>query len=337
MNGIAIRLSTVFALSLATCSLAFAGTIEDVRARGTLHCGVSEGLPGFSEADATGQWRGFDVDICRAIAAAVLGDPDAVAYVPQSTAGRFEALENGEIDVLSRNSTWTMSRDTDLAIDFAGIAYYDGQGFLARADYGMRSALELFGARICVITATTSEDNAAEFFGARGIDVSFMAFDTRAEARQAYADEQCDAMTADRSALAAERSLMTTPDDHVVLPEVISKEPLGPATRNDDPAWTDLVRWTLYGLINAEEQGLSSSGVNGASSDGQAAKALALGQPAAAPLQLGDNWLVTVIASVGNYGEIFERNLGIDTPLAIERGINAPWNAGGLLYAPPMH
>lgn len=332
MQAFGLRLVATALMAAATASSASAGTVDDIRARGVLNCGVSEGLPGFSEADSDGTWHGFDVDICKAIAAAVLGDPDKVSYLPQSTAGRFKALADDKIDLLSRNSTWTMTRDATLGLDFAGIAYYDGQGFLARTDYGMRSALELFGARICVISATTSEDNAAEFFGSRGIEVTFMRFDTRAEARQAYGEEKCDAMTADSSALAAERSLMPTPDNHVILPEVISKEPLGPVTRDDDPAWTDVVRWTLYGLINAEELGLTADAM---ASDG-AEKATALGQPVAAALGLEDAWLTNAIAAVGNYGEIFERNLGVNTPLGIERGINAPWNGGGILYAPPM-
>jgi general L-amino acid transport system substrate-binding protein len=338
MQGFGLRLVASALSTMAAASAAYAGTVDDVRARGVLNCGVNEGLPGFSEPDAAGMWHGFDVDICRAISAAVFGAPDKVAYVPQSTAARFDALANGEIDVLSRNSTWTMTRDATLGLDFAGIAYYDGQGFLARADYGMRSALELFGARICVITATTSEDNAAEFFRTRAIDVAFMRFDSRADARQAYAEEKCDAMTADSSALAAERSLMPTPDDHVILPELISKEPLGPVTRDSDPAWTDIVRWTVFGLINAEEQGLTAAAVapGAANADAARAKAVALGQPAAVALKLDDDWMVNVIAGVGNYGELFERNLGVNTPLGIERGINAPWNAGGILYAPPM-
>lgn len=326
-------------MAIAAGSQAVAATIDEVRARGELNCGVSEGLPGFSEADPSGQWHGFDVDICRAVAAAVLDDPDAVNYVPQSATERFQSLTKGAVDLLSRNSTWTMSRDTDLGIEFAGIAYYDGQGFLSRASIGIRSALELQGARICVLAATTSQENAAAFFGGKAIDVTFISFETRPEARKAYADEQCDAMTADRSALAAERSLLPVPDDHIILPEVISKEPLSPVTRDDDPAWTDLVRWTLYGLINAEEQGLTSLALNPSSPDAEThrAKALALGKPSAAALHLKEDWLVKVIASVGNYGEIFERNLGIETPLGIDRGINAPWNAGGILYAPPMH
>lgn len=339
MKNFGLRVSIAAWIAIAAAIPANAATIDDVRTRGQLNCGVSEGLPGFSEADPSGQWHGFDVDICRAVAAAVLGDPDAVNYVPQSATERFQSLKKGEVDLLSRNSTWTMSRDTNLAIEFAGIAYFDGQGFLARASYGIRSALELQGANICVLAATTSQDNASAFFATSGIDVTFTSFETRIEGRKAYADEQCDAMTADRSALAAERSLLPVPDDHVILPEVISKEPLSPVTRDDDPTWTDLVRWTLYGLINAEELELTSLALDPASpeADKHRATARALGEPSAAALQLKEDWLATVIASVGNYGEIFERNLGVETPLGIDRGINAPWNAGGILYAPPMH
>jgi len=334
MQGFGLRLAAGALFATVAGAAANAATVDDVRARGVLNCGVNEGLPGFSEPDPSGEWHGFDVDICRAISAAIFGAPDKVNYVTVSTAGRFDALANGDIDVLSRNSTWTMTRDATLGLDFAGVAYYDGQGFMVRADYGMRSALELVGARICFITATTTEQNAAEFFGSRGIDVTFMPFDTRAEAHQAYVEEKCDAMTADSSALAAERSRMPTPNDHVVLPEIISKEPLGPVTRDDDPAWTDLVRWTLFGLINAEEQGLTASALG---ADAGRARAAALGKPAAAALKVDEDWLANVIAGVGNYGEIFARNLGVDTPLEIERGINAPWNAGGILYAPPMN
>jgi general L-amino acid transport system substrate-binding protein len=338
MQGLGLRL-IAGALFTAAGAAADAATVDDVRARGALNCGVNEGLPGFSVPDPSGEWHGFDVDICRAISAAIFGAPDKVNYVAVSAAKRFDALASGEIDVLSRNSTWTMTRDATLGLDFAGIAYYDGQGFLVRADYGMRSALELVGARICVLAATTTEDNAAGFFRSRGIDVALMPFDSRAEVNQAYAEEKCDAMTADSSALAADRSQMPVPDDHVILPEIISKEPLGPVTRDDDPAWTDLVRWTLFGLINAEEQGLTASALaaDAPNAETERAKAAGLGQPVAAALKVDEDWMANVIAGVGNYGEIFTRNLGIDTPLGIERGINAPWNAGGILYAPPMN
>ena len=331
-------LIAVTSAAVLVASFAWAGTLDDVRSRGTLVCGVSEGLPGFSDRDASGDWSGFDADFCRAVAVAALADPDAVEFVPLSAADRFDALRNGSIDVLSRNSTWNMERDVGLGIDFAGVAYYDGQGFLSRAEYGLTSALELFSARICVVAETSSEINAAAYFADQNIDVTLVPFEERAQARAAYAEESCDALTADRSALAAERSRMEDPDAHVILREVVSKEPLGPVTREDDPAWTDLVRWTLYGLINAEEVGLTAATLDPSSSDGKAGveQAIALGAVAAAPLDLREDWLVKVISEVGNYGEIFERNLGEETPLGINRGINAPWNAGGILYAPPM-
>jgi general L-amino acid transport system substrate-binding protein len=317
---------------------AAAGTLDDVRAAGKLTCGVSEGLPGFSDKDANGAWHGFDVDFCRAVAAAVLGDPDKVDFVPLSAAARFAALTEHKIDLLSRNSTWTMSRDLKLGVDFAGVSYYDGQGFLAVVLDGFTSALQLEGARICVIEGTTTLTNAANWFAARKIKVSFMTYATRHEARAAYAARECDVFTADRSALAAERSLLPVPADHIILPEVISKEPLGPVTRDDDRAWTDLIRWTLFGLIDAEEAGLTSAGVDPQKFGGaaQRQRAIDMGKPAAEALGLTDDWLAVVLAKVGNYGEIFERNLGEESPLGIRRGMNALWTEGGILYAPPM-
>ncbi len=315
---------------------AHAGTLDDVKARGKLICGVSEGLPGFSSRDDAGDWTGFDVDFCKAVAAATLGDPAKVDYVPLSASARFDALKKGDVDLLSRNSTWTMSRDLD-GLEFAGIAYHDGQGFMVHAVDGMTSALELTGARICVVTGTTTEDNAADYFKRNGMNVTFLRFTERPAARKAYADGDCDVFTADSSALAAERSLLPVPDDHVILPEIISKEPLGPVTREGDARWTELVRWTLYGLINAEERELTAASLD--PNSGDAAKrdeAAGLGKPAAATLGLADDWLAVVIRSVGNYGEVFDRNLGEDTPLAIRRGVNALWTNGGILYAPPM-
>ena len=239
-----------------TYAPAQAGTLDDVRARDRLVCGVSDGLPGFSTRSPEGDWSGFDVDICRAVATAVLGDFNKVEYVPLSAAARFDALKTGKVDLLSRNSTWTMGRDLG-GLEFAGIAYYDGQGFMVHAVDGMTSALQLDGARVCVVTGTTTEENAAAWFMASGLDVSFVQFMSRPEARMAFASNDCDVFTADASALAAERSILPTPDDYVILPEIISKEPLGPVTRDGDPAWTGLVRWTLYGLINAEERGFT--------------------------------------------------------------------------------
>ena len=311
---------------------ATAGTLDDVRSRDKLICGVSEGLPGFSAKDGSGVWRGFDVDFCKAVAAAVLGDPAKVEYVPLSADVRFNALTDHRIDLLSRNSTWTMSRDLELGIEFAGISYFDGQGFLIPTLLGATSALQLNGAKICVVGGTTSEQNAADFFQNKKLKVSFLRFTERSEARAAYAAEKCDVFTGDRSALAAERSLLPMPQNHVILRDVISKEPLGPVTREDDPKWTGLVRWTLFALINAEELGLNSKSIMA----GQREQAIALGVPATKSLGLSNEWLVKVIGGVGNYSEIFERNLGENTPLDLGRGLNALWTQGGLLYAPPM-
>lgn len=313
-------------------SSAMAGTLDDVRARGTLVCGVSEGLPGFSEKDGSGVWRGFDVDFCKAVAAVVFGDTTKVEYRPLSAEARFEALKDRRIDLLSRNSTWTMSRDLELGLEFAGISYFDGQGFLLPALYGATSPLQLGGAKICVATGTTSEENASAFFQSHNLKVSFLTFTERAQAHAAYADKKCDAFTGDRSALAAERSVLSSPDDHVILRDVISKEPLGPVIRKDDSRWTGLIRWTLFALINAEELGISSKSVGAEKGE----QAVALGAPAVRSLGLSRDWLVKLIGSVGNYAEIFERNLGPDTPLKLNRGMNALWNEGGLLYAPPM-
>jgi len=322
----------VFIESFAAALSATAGTLDDVRSRDKLICGVSEGLPGFSEKDGSGVWRGFDVDFCKAVAAVVVGDAAKVEYVPLSATVRFDALTDRRIDLLSRNSTWTMSRDLELGIDFAGISYFDGQGFLVPTLLGATSALQLDGAKICMASGTTSEQNATEFFQNKNLKVSFLRFNKWADARAAYAAEKCDVFTGDRSALAAERSLLPVPQNHVILRDVISKEPLGPMTRKDDPKWTGLVRWTLFALINAEELGLNSKSI---ASD-QRQQAIALGAPATKSLGLADDWLVKVIGSVGNYGEIFERNLGENTPLDLSRGINALWKQGGLLYAPPM-
>ena len=323
---------TISPLFVPTATSALADTLDEVRARNKLICGVSEGLPGFSEREKSGAWRGFDVDFCRAVAGAVLGDVAKVEYLPLSAESRFDALKNRQIDLLSRNSTWTMSRDLELGLDFAGISYFDGQGFLVPIIYGANSPLQLDGASICVVSGTTSEINAAAYFEKRGLQVSFLRFAERSAARTAYAAGKCDAFTGDRSALAAERSLLPAPEDHVVLRDVISKEPLGPVTRDDDPRWTGLVRWTLFALIDAEELGLDSQSVETTLHE----KTLELGKPASRGLGLSDDWLVKVIGGVGNYAEIFDRNLGANTPLALSRGMNALWTEGGLLYAPPM-
>jgi general L-amino acid transport system substrate-binding protein len=317
----------------AAAAPASGGTLDDVRARGQLLCGVSEGLEGFSSQDDDGVWHGFDVDFCRALAAAALGDANKVTFKTYSASAGFDALREGEIDVLSRNSTWTMSRDLELGLEFAGISYYDGQGFLARAIDGFTSSLELLGARICVVGETTTEENASSYFRRNGIKVSLVRFANLNDARTAYASGKCDVYTADRSALAGERTLLPVPGDHVFLREVISKEPLGPVTREGDDAWTGFVRWVLYGLITAEEEEITAASL---AQPRKREEAQALGASAARALLLTDGWLALAVASTGNYGEIFDRNLGEETRLGISRGINALWTKGGILYAPPM-
>lgn len=332
------RLSACVALSLGltlaagSAMPAAAGTLEDVKARGTLVCGVSEGLGGFSEKDEQGAWRGFDVDFCKAVSLAIFGDAAKVDYVPLSASDRFKALSDKKVDLLARNSTWTLSRDAGQSLEFVGVSYFDGQGFMVPALYGATSPLQLNGATVCVVSGTTTQDNAAAYFERAGLKVSFLPFAERQDARKAYADGKCDAYTADRSALAGERADLPKPDDHVILKDVISKEPLGPVVRDDDPKWINLVRWVLFGLIDAEEAGLTSTSVGA----DKAQEAGLLGALSGPPLGLSNVWLTQVIGGVGNIGEIFDRNLGEDTPMQLSRGINAIWTQGGILYAPPI-
>ena len=311
---------------------ACAGTLDDVRARGRLACGVSDGLRGFSEQDASGRWQGFDVDFCKAVAAAIFGNSSLVDYVPLPTLDRFQALIGRRIDLLARSSTWTMSRDIGLPLEFVGVSYYDGQGFMVPALYGVTSPLELGGASFCGLTGSISETNVGTYFARAGLQATYMPFVELAAARKAYAEGKCDVYTADRSVLAAERSLLPNPEDHVILNDVISKSPLGPVTRDDDPAWINLVRWTLFALINAEEAGLDAAAM---ATPGDREEAVRLGEAAAA-LDLAPDWVVNVLTSVGSYKDIFDRNLGSRTPLQLNRGLNALWSEGGLLYAPPM-
>lgn len=326
---------------IATTSMtaANAGTLEDVLQRGVLQCGVNTGLAGFSFTDSTGNWAGFDVDMCRAVAAAVLGDASAVEYIPLTGKTRFTALAAGEIDFLSRNTTWTYSRDSDLVANFAGTSYYDGQGFLTRAGTGVTSAKELDGATICIKTGTTTELTLSEFFRANGMTYEPVPIETDAEAQQQYLAQSCDVFTADASALAATRASFTTPEDHVILNEIISKEPLGPAVRHGDDQWRDIVGWTLNALIAAEEFGITSENAAtiGASTDSPEIKRL-LGVDAdlGAMNGLSATWAQDAISAVGNYGEIFARHLGTETPIGLERGLNAQWVDGGLQYAPPF-
>ena len=335
----AIGIAAGSSLLLLANSTAFAQTLEAVQEKDFIQCGVSQGLPGFSNPDEDGNWSGIDVDFCRGVAAAVFGDPDKVRYTPLSAKERFTALQSGEVDILSRNTTWTLTRDSALGLNFAGINYYDGQGFMVREDLGVNSALELDGASVCTNIGTTTELNLADYFRANDMDYELVAFEKADEVVAAYDAGRCDVYTTDQSGLAAQRLKLTEPDAHKVLPEVISKEPLGPVVRHGDDQWLDIVKWTLYAMIEAEELGVNSANVEQmkAESDNPSIKRL-LGTEGEMGEALGlpNQWAYNVIAQVGNYGEIYERNVGIETPLGLERGLNALWKDGGLMYAMPI-
>lgn len=315
-------------------------TLAAIKRRGRLNCGVHEGLVGFAYTDNRGQWRGFDVDFCRALAAAVLGDADAVRFVPLDNRDRLAAVQDGRVDVLWRNTSWTMTRDVSEGVAFAGVNYYDGQGFLVRRALNLTSATELNGARVCVQGASTSQLNLADWFRVRGLEYEPVVLAGEEEARQAYAREDCDVFTADVSALAAARTTLSNPEQHAILPDVISKEPLGPVTRRGDEGWTAVVRWTLNALILAEELGVTQAVARGDDDprDPRTRRLLGLDGEFGPMLGLDRTWAREALAAVGNYGEIFERNVGADSPLDLARGLNAQWNAepGGLMYALPI-
>lgn len=317
-------------------ALAAAGPVLDrVRERGALICGVSQGIPGFSDQDAQGRWQGLDVDYCRAVAAVVLGDPEAVTFEPLSANARIDALRTGQVDVLARNTTWTSGRDGQ-GIDFVGILYHDGQGFMVPKALGLRSAYELDGATVCVTQGTTTEKNLADFFRVNDMDYSVVAFERTDAALDAYTDGRCDAYTSDRAQLAALRLTTAMPDDHIVLPETVSKEPLSPAVSEGDDQFADIARWTLFALIAAEELGVRSDNIEAKSQSDQPAVRRLLGLEGGNGLGLDDSWASRAIKAVGNYGEIFARNVGSDSPLGLARGLNAQFANGGLLYAPPI-
>ncbi|TNC65168.1 amino acid ABC transporter substrate-binding protein [Rubellimicrobium roseum] len=317
-----------------------AATLDDVKARDALNCGVNPGLTGFAAPNAEGVWEGFDVDVCRAVAAAVLGDATKVNYVPLSGETRFTALAAGEVDLLARNSTWTFSRDTDLNLDFAGVNYYDGQGFLVPSALGVTSATELDGATVCIQTGTTTELNLADFFRVNNISYTPVPIANDAEGRQQYLAGACDTYTTDASGLASVRTTFENPEEHVILPEIISKEPLGPAVRHGDNDWADIARWTLNALIVAEELGVTSANVAemaaAPTENPEINRLLGTEGEMGAMIGLDNQWAVRAIEATGNYGEIFERHLGESTPIGLARGLNAQWTNGGLLYAPPF-
>jgi general L-amino acid transport system substrate-binding protein len=333
------RTAVLLCISLSVgTSTASAATLDDVRAKGFLECGVNHGLPGFSSSDEKGNWRGMDVDICRGLAAAIFKDSSKVKFVPLTAKERFTALQSGEVDVLSRNTTWTMTRDTALGLNFAGVTYYDGQGFMVRKKLGIASVLELSGSTICTQSGTTTEINVGDYFNTKKMDFKLITFAKTEETVQAYEAGECDAFTSDASQLYAFRLKLAKPNEHMVLPEIISKEPLGPVVRQGDDQWFNLVKWTIFALIDAEEMGISSANVEEmrSSDNPDTRRLLGLEGDLGRKLGLDNDWAVRLIASIGNYGEMFDRNVGKGSPLNIARGVNRLWNMGGIQYAPPV-
>jgi general L-amino acid transport system substrate-binding protein len=335
MRTIATLLSAAFALF--AVDAATAATLDQVKARGELICGANPSLAGFGLPDDQGVYKGLDVDECRAIAAAIFNDPNKVKYLPINAKDRPTILASGQIDVLIRNTTWTLSRETG-GMFFTGVNYYDGQGFMVRKKLGVDSALKLDGASVCVQQGTTTELNLADFFRAHNIKFEPVVFSTDDEATKAYDTGRCDAYTTDASGLYAERLKMSVPDDHVVLPEIISKEPLGPSVRKDDVQWFQIVQWTHYAMVNAEELGVTQANVDQMlkSDNPSIRRLLGVEGDFGAGLGLTNDWAYRIIKAVGNYGESFERNVGMGSPIKIRRGLNALWTQGGLQYAPPI-
>ena len=342
-----MKISNVFKLFVSLLMLsvgtsAIADTLSDTKERGHVRCGVSQGLPGFSNPDADGNWVGIDVDVCRAVSAAIFGDADKVEYFPVSAKERFTKLTAGEYDILSRNTTWTLSRDAKIGLTFNGVNFYDGQGFMVPKALGITSALELDGASVCVNTGTTTELNLADYFRANGMSYEPVVFEKADEVIAAYDSGRCDVHTTDKSGLAAQRTKLAQPDDHMVLGETISKEPLGPVTREGDEPWSDIVFWVLNALITADELGVTSADVEGVRGDPNSTpewkRILGTEGATGEHLGLGAKWAYNAIQQVGNYGEMYERHVGANTPLALARAgsPNAGWKNGGLLYAPPI-
>jgi general L-amino acid transport system substrate-binding protein len=335
---VSAALAAGIGLALSATGASAQATLAQVKQRGNLICGSNTGLAGFGVPDAQGNWKGLDVDVCRAIAATIFNDPTKVKFVPLSAKDRFTALQSGEVDVLVRNSTWTMTRDASLGLLFTGVNYYDGQGFLVRKKLGVNSALQLNGASVCTQQGTTTELNLADYFRANNLKYEVVAFATSDETVKAYDAGRCDAFTTDASGLYAERLKLANPDEHIVLPEIISKEPLGPSVRNNDPQWFNLVKWVGFAMLNAEELGVTQANVDQQlKSDNPEIKRL-LGTEGKFGEQIGltPDWVVRIVKQVGNYGESFERNVGQGSLLKIARGQNALWTKGGLQYAPPV-
>lgn len=341
-----LKISTLIAGGIAA-SLAFGAsadghttksTLDIVKERGSLSCGVNTGLAGFSQKDEKGNYTGLDVDVCRAVAAAVLGDASKVQFKQLTAKERFTALQSGEIDVLSRNTTWTHTRDTSLGLNFAGVAYYDGQGFMVSRKLGVKSALELDGAAVCIQAGTTTELNLADYFRTNNMKYTAITFDTSDQTRTGFDSGRCDVLTSDQSQLYALRIGLENKKDAVVLPEVISKEPLGPVVRQGDDAWFNIVRWSLMAMVEAEFLGITSASADNAKANGNPAQKRLMGSEGDAGTKMGisNDWAHNIVKQVGNYGESFERNVGQGSPLKIARGLNAQWNKGGILYSAPV-
>ncbi|MGN6570937.1 MAG: amino acid ABC transporter substrate-binding protein [Pseudolabrys sp.] len=333
------KLAALLALGLLVAAQgASAQTLKAVKDRGMLNCGSNGTLAGFGLPDAQGNWTGLDVDVCRGIAAAVLGDAKKVKFVPLTAKDRFTALQSGEVDVLARNTTWTSSRDTSLGLNFTGVDYYDGQGFMVRKALKVNSALELNGASVCVQQGTTTELNLADYFRAHNMQLKTVTFATANEALKAYDAGRCDSYTTDASGLYAERLRVANPADHIVLPEIISKEPLGPAVRHGDDQWFDVVKWSFFAMLNAEELGLTQKNIEQQASSTNPEVKRFVGTEGNFGEQLGlpKDWALQIVKQVGNYGEIFDRNVGAGSPLKIDRGLNRLWTKGGIQYAPPI-
>jgi general L-amino acid transport system substrate-binding protein len=340
MTVLARSIRTFLAATLAAALAvpATAATLDTVKERGKLLCGVNQGLLGFASPDAAGKWTGFDVDFCRAVATAIFGDPEKVEYVPAPLADRFKLLQDSKIDILARNSTWTMSRETDLGLTFVGVTYYDGQGFMLPRAKGIVSGLELDGSTVCVQGATTSEGNLADFFAANSMAYTPVVTANAAESLAAYKDGKCGVISTDISQLYAERLKLADRDEHLILPDTISKEPLGPVVRQDDPRWMTLVKWVHFALLDAEEQGVGQATIAEAkqSAKPDVRRLMGLDGDFGPGLGLSKDWAANMLEKVGNYGEIYDRNLGEGSDLGIPRGLNQLWNLGGIQYAPPI-
>lgn len=336
----AIAAGAAAAITLGSAGAEAGQTFNNVKQKGFVQCGVnSSGLPGFASVDAQNNWSGLDIDVCRAVAAAVFADAKKVKFTPLNAKERFTALQSGEIDVLSRNTTWSLSRDSALGLDFPAVNYYDGQGFMAKKALGVKSATELDGASVCVQSGTTTELNLADFFAAHNIKYNAVVYENNDEVNKAYDSGRCDVLTTDQSGLYSTRVKLATPDDHVILPEIISKEPLGPAVRHGDNEWADVVRWSFYAMVQAEEFGINTANVDQVKAENKnpdVQRFLGVTDELGKGMGLPNDFAVQIVKQVGNYGDSFERNVGGGSPLKIARGINALWKNGGLQYAPPF-